>query len=123
MRARQQLLEQLEANAELVAKLEEAAGVVADAADRLEEASAAREKAELRLADLEELLATWPVRTRVVVSLKSGKGFRGVLAEISEDLMILRNAELVDESEHRTQVDGEVFIERVDVDFVQVPHR
>lgn len=59
------------------------------------------------------------IADQVVVNLKSGKAFSGVLWDDRKELLVLRNATL---HEHGTdtQVDGEVVIERTNIDFVQV---
>jgi small nuclear ribonucleoprotein (snRNP)-like protein len=56
----------------------------------------------------------------VVVNLKSGKAFQGVLWSQRKDLLVLRDAVLFEHGE-QTPVDGEVLVERSNVDFVQIP--
>lgn len=55
----------------------------------------------------------------VVVNLKSGEAFQGVLWRKRGGLIVLRNARLLGEDESRA-VDGEVVIERDNVAFYQV---
>lgn len=56
---------------------------------------------------------------RVIVALTTGRSFRGVLLEVHPDLLVLRNAELL-EDERVIGVDGAVVLERRSVEFVQV---
>lgn len=71
-------------------------------------------------------LAGWPVRRRVVVNLRSGSAVRGVLYEASEELITLKDAELLEPQTDPTKtprakrMDGEVLIERAQTDFVQI---
>ncbi|MEX2439676.1 MAG: hypothetical protein WD739_07325 [Actinomycetota bacterium] len=94
--------------------------------ERITELEADRDAAVAKLDAAEgrlAALAAWPVRKKVLVSLKSGRAIRGILHELDEELMHVRNAELV-ESDAARSLDGPVtIIERVDVDFVQVLSR
>lgn len=56
---------------------------------------------------------------QVIVALTTGRSFRGILFKVHPDLLVLRNAELLDD-ERVIGVDGSVVIERRTVDFVQV---
>lgn len=68
-------------------------------------------------------LSGWPVRGRVIVNRKSGQGdLRGVLWEVTETYLLLRQAELVGAGDPRP-IDGEVLIERDEVEFVQILKR
>ena len=67
----------------------------------------------------------YPVLKRVIVNTKTGKAFRGVLWERRGEYLVLREAELLaagGRSERRevVSVDGDVLIDRSNVDFVQV---
>lgn len=65
-------------------------------------------------------LSRYPVKRSVVVNTKSGRAFRGVLWAKRGPLLVLKNATLI-EAGMTTQVDGEVLIQRIDIDFIQVP--
>jgi small nuclear ribonucleoprotein (snRNP)-like protein len=60
---------------------------------------------------------------RVLVTLKSGESFAGVLFEADHQALVLRQAEALGVGENRTNVavDGEVVILRPDVAFIQLP--
>lgn len=60
------------------------------------------------------------VRRRVIINLKSGLAFRGILWNQAGDLLVLRQAEILKE-DRALQVDGEVIIERGEVEFIQAP--
>jgi hypothetical protein len=51
--------------------------------------------------------------------LTTGRTFRGVLFEVRGDLLVLRNAELIQE-DRVVPVEGSVVVERSRVEFVQV---
>jgi small nuclear ribonucleoprotein (snRNP)-like protein len=55
----------------------------------------------------------------VLVNLTTGRAFRGVLFEVRGDLLVLRNAELI-EDDRVVPVEGSVVIERARVEFIQV---
>lgn len=57
---------------------------------------------------------------RVLVALKTDKTFRGVLYAKRGPLLILKDAELLEAGRDPVKLDGEVLIERPNVDFVQV---
>lgn len=62
-------------------------------------------------------------RRRVVVNLKSDKAIVGVLWAKRGPLLVLKDATLLEattSSPHQTRLDGEVLVERGNVDFVQV---
>jgi len=63
------------------------------------------------------------IHKRVLVSLKSGESFAGVLYDADSEAFVLRNAEALGVAERGAPlpVDGEVVILRADVAFVQVP--
>lgn len=63
------------------------------------------------------------VRKRVIVTLKDGHAFDGVLYAADRDAVVLRNAEGVGMGEKQTNlpVDGEVLILRSDVAYLQLP--
>jgi small nuclear ribonucleoprotein (snRNP)-like protein len=59
------------------------------------------------------------IRRRVIVNLKTDKAVSGVLWAKRGALLVLKDAQL-HESGRATAVDGELVIERSNVDFVQV---
>lgn len=59
------------------------------------------------------------VTQTVIVNLKTDKAFRGILWQERRDLLVLRDAELAEHGD-TTSVDGEVLIDRDNIDFVQV---
>lgn len=69
------------------------------------------------------MLAFSPLtRRQVLVSLHSGNAFRGVLWAKRGPLLVLRNARLLssDAPEEGLVVDGEVVVERTQVEYIQV---
>lgn len=60
------------------------------------------------------------VRHRVVVNLHSGRAFVGILWAQRGALLVLRNATMHDPGAAPSTVDGEVVIERREVEFIQV---
>lgn len=69
-----------------------------------------------------DLLVRRRLKATVVVELKSGETFRGVLAACDRRTLCLRNVEsLVDPRAAATVVDGELLIPRPDVKFMQRP--
>lgn len=60
------------------------------------------------------------LRRQVIVTLKSGTTFAGVLYEADRSGLVLRNTEAISQSGNRTSVDGEVLVLTGDVDFVQL---
>ena len=59
----------------------------------------------------------------VVVTMKSGLSFRGVLFDVDDRSFVLRNAEALEQGPHggNVTVDGEVVMARSDVEFWQRP--
>lgn len=62
----------------------------------------------------------YPVRRRVLVNLKEGRAFSGVLWQRQADYLVLRDARLRNPGADPLPVDGEVLIYRADVSFIQV---
>lgn len=62
----------------------------------------------------------YPELRTVIVNLKSGRAFRGVVWRRRGPFMVLRNAELLKDRAGGNRLDGEVLVERVDIDFIQV---
>lgn len=63
----------------------------------------------------------YPELKTVIVNLKSGTGFRGVLWRQAGPYLVLRNVEILQDRAGGKAVDGEVLVKQVDVDFIQVP--
>lgn len=63
---------------------------------------------------------SYPYRETVIVNLKSGRAFRGVLWVRTGGFLVLKSAELLKERQAPTPVDGEVLVPFVDVEFMQV---
>jgi small nuclear ribonucleoprotein (snRNP)-like protein len=59
-------------------------------------------------------------RRRVVVNLLSGRAFDGVLYARRGPLLILRNAVMHERGAEPAPVDGDVVVERNQVEFIQV---
>ena len=60
------------------------------------------------------------LREPVIANMKTGIAFRGVLFEADGRSLVLRNAEAIRPGDETlTPVDGEVFLPRADVEFLQ----
>lgn len=57
--------------------------------------------------------------TTVIVNLTTDKAFRGILWSEHRELLMLRDATLLEHGQE-TPVDGEVVVERTRIDFIQV---
>jgi small nuclear ribonucleoprotein (snRNP)-like protein len=62
----------------------------------------------------------FPVKRQVIVATRTGKAFRGVLWARRWGYVVLRRVELLEPKAPPVAVDGEVVIERSNVDFIQV---
>lgn len=62
----------------------------------------------------------YPTLRKVIVNTRTDRAFRGVLAKKRRGYMILRQAEMLRAGGEVTRMDGEVYIERDNIDFVQV---
>jgi hypothetical protein len=60
------------------------------------------------------------LRRRVLVTLESGVSFSGVLWGKRGEYLVLKSAQMHDVGERAVPVDGELVIERGQVDYVQV---
>lgn len=60
------------------------------------------------------------LRRRVLVNLKTEKAFRGVLFAKRGPLLVLKDVELLEAGREPVRLDGDVLVERPNVDFVQV---
>lgn len=70
-----------------------------------------------------KLFRKYPELKTVIVNLKSGSAFRGVVFGIQGDFMILKNADLLSDRGQKMDsraLDGELLILLSDIDFVQV---
>ncbi|MET1006576.1 MAG: hypothetical protein ABWX96_13580 [Propionibacteriaceae bacterium] len=66
------------------------------------------------------LFSRWPVYERVLVNLVDGAALDAVLVAQKGDLLILAEATLHGPEHEPTVLDGEVYIERTRVQFIQV---
>lgn len=64
----------------------------------------------------------YPEMRRVVVNLKSGTAFRGLVWRHTGGYVVIREAEMLADRDNAAQraVDGEVAVMRGDIDFLQV---
>lgn len=69
---------------------------------------------------LGDLFNLYPRKRRVIVNTKTDRAFHGVLWRRRWGYLVLRNAEMVRDREGTVAMDGEVVIERANVDFIQV---
>mgnify|MGYP001306426884 FL=1 len=69
-----------------------------------------------------DLFRPYPVLRRVVVNLKSGTAFSGVVWQRRGEWLVLREAKILSDRGAKAdqQVDGEVLVARADIDFIQV---
>lgn len=65
------------------------------------------------------LFDRYPVLRRVIVSTKTGLSIRGYVSAYRRDYLVLRSAEML-RTQGALRMDGEVLIERSNVDFIQV---
>jgi len=68
----------------------------------------------------QRLFQRYPTLRRVIVNTKTDRAFRGVLWRKCAGYVVLRNAELLKPRGETAAIDGEVVIERANVDFMQV---
>jgi small nuclear ribonucleoprotein (snRNP)-like protein len=64
------------------------------------------------------------LRRKVIVTLKTGEGFGGVLFSADSEAVVLRDAVLLDGNgtdRTPTPVDGELLVLRADVSYLQFP--
>ena len=66
------------------------------------------------------LFNPYPCLRQVLVTTKTDRTFRGVLWRKRRGYLVLRNAEMLRERDARVKMDGELVIERANVDFLQV---
>ena len=65
------------------------------------------------------LWSRWPVFSTVLCNLRDGTAIRGVLVRQSGPLVVLAKAQLLAENEEPAPMDGEVYVERSQVLFLQ----
>ena len=61
------------------------------------------------------------LRKQCIVTLKDEQAFSGVLFDVDNELLILRDATSVGEQGGLVAVDGEVLLPRAEVLFIQLP--
>lgn len=66
------------------------------------------------------LFDRYPCLRQVIVNTRTEKAFRGVLWQRRGGYLVLRNAELLKAGGETVPMDGEVIIDRSNVDFIQV---
>ena len=66
------------------------------------------------------ILDRYPQVREVIVTTKTDKSFRGILWERRRGYIVLRKASLLQARADAIKMDGEVMIERDNVDFIQV---
>ena len=66
------------------------------------------------------LFERYPTLRRVIVNTKTDRAFRGVLWRKAWGYLVLRDAEMLKPRGETVPMDGEVVIERGNVDFIQV---
>lgn len=63
----------------------------------------------------------YPELRTVIVNLKSGTSFRGVVWRVKSPFLVVRNAEMLVQADKKTRaLSGEVVVLLGDVDFIQV---
>ena len=65
-------------------------------------------------------LDPYPVLKRVIVNTRTERAFRGVLWQRKREYLVLKDAELLKGKGETVPMDGEVLIERANVDWIQV---
>lgn len=62
----------------------------------------------------------YPYRETVIVNLKGGKAFRGVLWQRTAGFLVLKHAELLRSRDAPLPVDGDTLIPFADIEFMQI---
>lgn len=65
------------------------------------------------------MFSPWPVYERVLVNLDNGTAVNGLLVSARRNLLVLADATLLGDTVEATPLDGEVYIERARVLFMQ----
>lgn len=58
---------------------------------------------------------------RIIVNLKSGQSIDGYLVRQEAQLLFIRNAVLIGQSDEPIPMDGQVIVERSEIEFIQSP--
>lgn len=66
------------------------------------------------------MVTLYPEKRTVIVNTRTERAFRGVLWRRRWGYLVLRNAELLKVRGETVPMDGEVVIDRANVDFIQV---
>jgi len=69
---------------------------------------------------IERILKLYPLRRTVVVNTKTDRTFSGVLWSSDSRHLVIKNAEALRPKGERISVDGDLIIDRANVDFMQV---
>lgn len=62
----------------------------------------------------------YPVLERVIVNTRTEKAFRGLVWRLRRRYLVLREVEMIRPGGETVPVEGEMLIERANVDFIQV---
>lgn len=65
------------------------------------------------------MLSRWPVYERVLINLTNGSAINGLLVAQKGPLLVLADATLLMEAQDPVVLDGEIYIERTQVLFLQ----
>jgi small nuclear ribonucleoprotein (snRNP)-like protein len=69
------------------------------------------------------MFASWrrvALHRRVLVNLKTDKALRGVLFDQRGDVLVLKDTVLLEPNADPVRIDGDVVVERANIDFVQI---
>ena len=76
----------------------------------------------LWLVSTRDRLVRGRLRDELIVTMKSGEAFRGVLTEADSRSFVMRNAKaLTDATARPVPVDGELILDRAQIDYFQRP--
>jgi small nuclear ribonucleoprotein (snRNP)-like protein len=69
-----------------------------------------------------DIFRRYPELRTVIVNLRSGTAFRGVVWRRTGPFVVIRNAEMLQDrgQVERHSLDGEVVVKMADIDFIQV---
>jgi small nuclear ribonucleoprotein (snRNP)-like protein len=72
--------------------------------------------------DLSRFFRKYPELKKVIVNLKSGTSFRGLIWDHTGSYVVMREVEMLSDRDNTTRkaVDGEIAVRAVDIDFIQV---
>ncbi|EAS0269371.1 hypothetical protein E7939_22010 [Salmonella enterica] len=63
------------------------------------------------------------VHQRVVINLKSGTAVIGVVTARKRTFCVVRDAQVVEPGSNPVRADGEVLVDRAEIDYIQIPER